>query len=265
MSDTTPNTSMTSAAAGRSREAEAFLDARQHTGPQTVSACEGWTAHEVTAHLAAAAAEITCHLEPYLAGDPVPATRSFEEREPPYRALDDQTLLRRLEVEEKAMRRAIDEVLAREPDAVIPWTGRQMAVAKFVPHMRNEFAVHRWDFVGDDEVSDQLLAQPELTEHAVGVLGELLLRYGRSHDPHPDEDFDVRLRAEHTPDVRVRVRAGQAGLELTDNRADGPHLELDPAARTLLIWGRRPDRRGRVRSHVTQPTLFRLHALLSGY
>lgn len=140
-----------------------------------------------------------------------------------------------------------------------------MAVAKFVPHMRNEFAVHRWDFAGDDEVSDQLLAQPELTEHAVGVLGEILLRYGRSHDPHPDEDFDVRLRAADTPDVRVRVRAGRAGLELTDDRADSPHIALDAAARTLVIWGRRPDRRGRVHSHLTQPDLSRLQALLSGY
>ncbi|MFZ0877125.1 MAG: hypothetical protein WAN20_21825 [Pseudonocardiaceae bacterium] len=46
----------------RSRETEAFLDARQHTAPEVVSACEGWTAHEVTAHLTAAAAEISRHL-----------------------------------------------------------------------------------------------------------------------------------------------------------------------------------------------------------
>lgn len=50
----------------RSYEAEAFLDARQHTAPEVVSACEGWTAHEVTAHLAAACAEVTRHLQPYL-------------------------------------------------------------------------------------------------------------------------------------------------------------------------------------------------------
>jgi hypothetical protein len=34
------------------------------------------------------------------------------------------------------MRAVLEEVLAREPDAVIPWTGRHMAVAKFVPHLR---------------------------------------------------------------------------------------------------------------------------------
>jgi hypothetical protein len=124
------------AVTARSREAEAFLDARQHVGPEIVSACEGWTAHEVTAHLAGTAAEITRHLEPYLAGQPVPATRTFEAREPYYRAMDDATLGRRLETEEATARSVIDQVLVQEPEAIIPWTGRQMVVAKFLPHLR---------------------------------------------------------------------------------------------------------------------------------
>ncbi|MBV8540208.1 MAG: maleylpyruvate isomerase N-terminal domain-containing protein [Pseudonocardiales bacterium] len=256
---------MTTTTIERSREAEAFLDARQHTAPEVVSACEGWTAHEVTAHLAASAAEVTRHLEPYLDGQPVPRTRTFEEREPPYQALDDAALLRRLEVEEQKMRGVIARVLDREPDAAIPWTGRRMVVAKFLPHLRNEFAIHRWDFVGDDDTSTELLTQPELTEHAVSVLGPLLVRRGREHDPTPDEDFHVRLRADAAPDVRLVVESGQAGLQLTDQHADEPYVELDPAARTLVIWGRRPDQRGRFRSHVTQPTLTRLQAILSGY
>ena len=249
----------------RSQEAQAFLDARQRIAPEVVSACQGWTAHEITAHLAAAAAEVTRHLEPYLAGDPVPSTRSFEEREPAFRALSDATLARRLEAEEHHMRRVIAQILAVEPEAVIPWTGRQMQVAKFVPHMRNEFAIHRWDLVGDDDTGDGLLAQPELTEHAVGVLGEILLRRGREHDPCPGEDFAVRLRAPGAPDVRVSVHAAHAGLELTDDPIDEPHVELDPAARTLVIWGRRPDRRDRFRSHLGEPALSRLQALLAGY
>ncbi len=256
---------MTTFAIDRSREAVAFLDARQHTDPGTVSACEGWTAHEVTAHLAAAAAEITRHLRPYLAGDPVPETRTFEEREPAFRALDDRTLCRRLEAEEETMRAVIAEVVEREPDAVIPWTGRQMVVAKFLPHMRNEFAVHRWDFVGDDDTSIDLLSQPELTAHAVGVLGRILVRRGREHDPAPEEDLHVRLRAEKASDIRLVVERGEAGLELADDDADEPHVDLDPAARTLVIWGRRPDQRGRFHSSVDQPTLARLQALLAGY
>jgi len=249
----------------RSAEAEAFLDSRQHTAPEVVSACEGWTAHEVTAHLAGIAAEITAHLEPYLQGDPVPATRTFEEREPPYRAMDDQALFRRLQDEEQTMRSVLGQVLAGEPDAVIPWTGRQMAVAKFLPHVRNEFAIHRWDFAGDDEAGTDLLSQPELTEHAVGVLGRILLLRGAAHDPSPDQDFHVRLRTGSGPDVRVVVEGGQAGLELTDSETDEPYVELDPAARTLVIWGRRPDQRGRFRSNIGEPALRRLQALLSGY
>jgi mycothiol maleylpyruvate isomerase-like protein len=249
----------------RSREAEAFLDARQYTAPEMVSACKGWTAHDVTAHLAGAAAEVTRHLEPYLGGRPVPATRTFEEREPPYRALDDAELLRRLEAEGERMRTVLGQVLEREPDAVIPWTGRQMAVAKFVPHLRNEFAIHRWDVVGDDELSAELLAQPELTEHAVGVLGEILLRAGRLHDPAPEQDFRVWLRAPGAADVSVVVESGRAALRLADSEPDEPCIELDPAARTLFIWGRRAAGEGRIRAYLDQPTLARLQALLSGY
>jgi len=248
----------------RSQEAEAFLEARQHTAPEVVSACEGWTAHEVTAHLAAAAAEVSRHLEPYLQGEHVPETRSFEEREPPYRALDDSALLTRLEAEEANLRATIATVLAREPAAVIPWTGRQMPVAKFLLHLRNEFAIHRWDFIGDDDTSNQLLAQPELAEHAVGVLGEILLRRGRQHDPLPEEDFHVRLRSAAT-DLRVVVEAGRAHLQQTEEQAEEPYVELDAAARTLFIWGRRPGQRGRIRSHLAPEALARLQALLSGY
>jgi hypothetical protein len=249
----------------RSREAEAFLDTRQHTAPEVVSACEGWTAHEVTAHLAAAAAEVTAHLGPYLDGRPVPATRTFEEREPPYRAMGDPELFRRLEAEEQGMRAIIGQVLEREPDAVIPWTGRQMAVAKFVPHLRNEFAIHRWDIAGDDDTSTELLGQRELTEHAVSVLGEILLRRGRSHDPQPGADFHVRLRAPGAADLRLVVEDGHAALQVTGMAADEPYVELDPDLRTLFIWGRRPDFRGRFRSYLDQTSLARLQALLAGY
>jgi hypothetical protein len=40
---------------------------------------------------------------------------------------------------------------------------------------------------------------------------------------------------------------------------------MDAAARTLLIWGRRPDQRGRVTSHMPAATLARTQALLAGY
>jgi hypothetical protein len=150
----------------RSTGAEAFLAAVDATAPEAVSACDGWTTHEIAAHVAGIAVEVVRHLEPFLHGDPMPKTRSFEEREAPLQQFAHGALLDRLDQEEQRMRRVLADVLDKEPDAVIPWTGRQMAVAKFIPH---------------------------------------------------------------------------------------------------LIWGRRPDDRGRLRSHLTRPDLARLQALLSGY
>jgi uncharacterized protein (TIGR03083 family) len=250
----------------RSREAIAFLDAIDEAQPQAVSACAGWTTREIAAHVTGIAVEVGRHLEPYLQGDPVPSTRSFEEREAPLQALAHNELLARLDAEEIRMRGLVDDVLAREPDAVIPWTGRQMAVAKFITHLRNEHALHRWDVVGDDDRSQQLLAESELTEHSVGELGRILLRAGREHDPSPDQDFHVRLRTDGQPDLDVTVEAGQATLVWpAGDTADVPAIELDAAARHLFIWGRRPDDRGRIRSELAQPELARLQVLLSGY
>jgi hypothetical protein len=140
-----------------------------------------------------------------------------------------------------------------------------MVVAKFITHVRSEFAIHRWDFAGDDDTAISLLGQPELTEHAVDVLGEILVRRGRTHDPRPDEDFHIRLRAEGATDLRLRVEGGQACLEMATDDRDEPWVDLDVAARTLMIWGRRPDQRGRIRSHAPAPMLARLQALLAGY
>ena len=52
---------------------------------------------------------------------------------------------------------ALDAVLNLQPDAVVPWTGREMVVATFITHTRSELALHRWDLVGDDDVSAVLL------------------------------------------------------------------------------------------------------------
>ena len=167
---------------GRSMEADAFLAAIDSAPPEAVSACEGWTTHEIAAHVTGIAVEVIRHLEPYLRGEPVPKTRRFEEREAPLQALGHLDLLRGLDSEEDAKtgsrRRGVD----REPDAVLPWTGRHMAVAKFIPHLRNEHALHRWDVAGDDDISRQLLGGDDLVDHSVGELGRLLLIAGRKHD-----------------------------------------------------------------------------------
>ena len=250
----------------RSREAGAFISTVDQAAPQAVSACDGWTTHEIAAHVTGIAAEVIRHLDPYLQGDPVPETRSFEEREAPLQAMEHRTLLQRLDAHETRMRRMVDDVLDREPDAVIPWTGRRMAVGKFIPHLRNEHALHRWDVAGDDQTSAELLGNIDLVDHSVGELGAILLRAGRQHDPDPEADFRVRLRTAGQPDLRVVVDHGQAHLAWAGNGADDePAVEMDAGARQLFIWGRRPDHRDRLRSHLTQPQLARLQALLSGY
>lgn len=249
----------------RSIEADAFLATLNVAAPDAVSACQGWTTHEIAAHVAGIATEVTRHLEPYLQGEPVPKTRSFEEREAPLQALGHADLLRRLDSEEAQMRRLVAEVLDREPEAVIPWTGRHMAVAKFVPHLRNEHALHRWDVAGDDDISRQLLGGDDLVDHSVRELGRILLIAGRKHDPDPDTDFRVRLRSDGHRDLRVLVHAGIAALAWADDSADEPWVDIDPVARHVFIWGRRPDRRGQACSHLSQPNLARLQALLSGY
>ncbi len=249
----------------RSREAEAFLDTLGATDPDAVSACDGWTTHEIAAHVAGIAVEVNRHLEPYLQEDLVPKTRSFEEREAPLQAIEHGDLLIRLDAEEERMRSLVTDVLKESPDSVIPWTGRQMTVAKFIPHLRNEHALHRWDIVGDDEVSASLLGQADLTEHSVDVLGRILLAAGRAHDPDPDTDFCARLHSLGERDLYVVVRDGSAALSWEECAHGGNSLVSDPAARHLFIWGRRPDQRGRLHSHLGQADLDRLQLLLCGY
>jgi hypothetical protein len=251
----------------RSREAEAFLTTIEASAPDAVSACDGWTTREVAAHVLGIAVEVVRHLEPYLQGDPVPDTRSFEEREAPLRAAGHQAVLARLADEDQRMRNVIADVLRGEPDAVIPWTGRHMAVEKFLPHLRNEYALHRWDVSGDDEIGLSLLGAMDLVEHSVGELGRILLAAGRQHDPTPEEDFRLLLRSEGQPDLYVEVADGSAGLVWSDDALGDSDevIEFDCAARHLFIWGRRPDRRGRVRSQASQLELARAQTLLSGY
>ena len=249
----------------RSPEAEAFLASVGAADPDAVSACDGWTTHVITAHVTGIAVEVNRHLDPHLQGDPVPPTRSFEEREAPLRALGDDELLRRLDAEETRMRALVAGVLAKDPDGTVPWTGRQMSVAAFIPHLRNEHALHRWDVVGDDGTGTALLAQADLTEHSVHELGRILVVAGRAHDPDPDADFCVRLHAGGERDLYVVVREGAAALDWDGWGSDPLELVCDPAARLLLIWGRRPDRRGRLHSHLTDAELARLQCLLSGY
>ena len=60
----------------RSREAIAFISTVDQAPSQAVSACDGWTTHEIAAHVTGIAVEVIRHLDPFLPGDPVPKTTS---------------------------------------------------------------------------------------------------------------------------------------------------------------------------------------------
>ncbi|UQX09887.1 hypothetical protein [Candidatus Mycobacterium methanotrophicum] len=80
-------------------------------------------------------------------------------------------------------------------------------------------------------------------------------------DPLAGRNFAVRLRAQGAKDLRVVIDEGQAGLELVADDSTEPDAE----ARTLIMWGRRPEKCGNFRSYMPAPMLARMQILLSGY
>lgn len=247
------------------REITAFLEALESTPPNAVTACRGWTAHEVIAHLASGADAFAGQVEAFLEGRPVPEFGAWQVREPPYRAMDDATLRRRLETSERRMTQAFAAMLADDPDARDDAVGWGLPVAELVKHMRQEYAVHRWDLIGDDDLGMQLLGQQDLLVHSVQLLGDSLLAVGLARDPEPAEPLTARLRCAGEPDLVLEVDGGRGTLALSDP-VDAPDvIQTDPAARLIVLWGRRPADPRRVRSTLAPDRLARLQTLLSGY
>src|SRR5437764_683522 len=190
----------------------AFKDALDRCPPQQATACSGWTVHELTAHVAAGAYEISRYLTAAVNQTPPPTLQTLEEREAPFRAMSDGDLREALEVHTAELQRLLDAASAMGPDAVVPWVNREVPVGFFAMHVRSEASIHRWDLVGDDDVSADLLSRPELTTHAVTALGPLLLLRGAA-SPLDGTPFEIRLRSAGQPDVVLR--AGASGPELT--------------------------------------------------
>lgn len=241
----------------------AFASAIAEAHPQAGTACGAWTTRDVVAHNAGNAEEITRTLRAHVDGKSVPATRSFEEREAPYLAMRDDALYDALAERTEALGAMLDEALAGDANAPVPWTGREMKVSSFPTHMRNELALHRWDVVGDDEVSDRLLAQEELTAHAIDAIGRPLLVKGMDRFEGTLES-PLRLRAHGRDDIVLRPARGGIQLALAPPEGDAV-LETDPSARLLLLWGRQPCDTARVHSRAGRETLGLLRTLLSGY
>jgi uncharacterized protein (TIGR03083 family) len=223
-------------------EGEAFVATLLAASPQQLTACRGWTVHEVTAHLAARSEEIADLIESHLGGAGPRPTRSFEEREAPYRAMDDATLRRRFFEQVERSKRARQR-LARDADDAVLFTGRAMTAAELATHSRSERAIHRWDIVGRDEIGWEMLAQPELTVHALKILTDMTVLpetlENRLRVAGRSGDFQVRLRSEPHDDVVVSHSGGSLTVR-SEPPGDGQvDARLDPAARVLALWGRR--------------------------
>ena len=248
------------------RELDACLAAFEHRPPEALTACREWTVHDLAAHLAGNSSEIARIVEAYAERRAVPETQPWDVREAQFRDLDHSVLLRRMVDETERMNRVLNSVLSAEPDAVVPWTQRQMSVAKFSTHMRSEFALHRWDLVGDDETSLHLLSQPELTRHAIEVLGRILLNRGFQAGAGVPNGFSARLRSPGDEDVVLSVKQGVAQLALDGDDADSRTLCADDsAARLLFMWGRRPADGGRLHSDMPDDQFVSVARLCAGY
>lgn len=196
--------------------------------------CSGWSAHDLCAHVAAAAQERADLIEEHLAGRPPRATRSWEVREPPLRAMPAAALRECLK--EQAIR--FESALASMPeDDTITYTGWVMSAERLHMHSHSEAVLHRWDLMGDDEVSVRLLSNPAMVSHALAVFdavpGLAEAQRWRRRDL---VRWPLVLRSANREDVVVTPGEG---LSLTAT-GQGLALELRHHEVPLLLWGRCP-------------------------
>jgi uncharacterized protein (TIGR03083 family) len=249
--------------AGVSKELVALLATLDAADPSALTSCPGWTAHHIAAHIAGNYAEVRRHVEAFADGDPLRHTRGFDEREGPLRELDRPTLLQRIHEDAAATVSAIDGVLETRPDAELRWTNRMVRVSGFSKHMRSEAALHRWDLAGDDDTSMELLGQHELLEHAVNFIGQPLCQRGLDFGAGKPA-FSARVRCAGSDDLIID--AGEQHVTLTVGRPTGEAaIETDPAARLLLLWGRKPSPFLRQRASGDEESVRQVQFLFLGY
>jgi hypothetical protein len=196
------------------------------------------------AHLAAGAKEIADLIEEKLEGRPDRATRGFEEREAPFRAMEHEHLKDELVAHNL---RKLAGYAALPEDAWIAFTGTEITRGQLDTHSRSEAAIHRWDLVGDDDIGAELLSQPDLTSHAVWVLSSMSMLNESARA------LEVRAAATGHPSTKIGLRTvGQPNVVLVANPSS-PHFEIGSDAdapdviltmpahhRLLALWGRRP-------------------------
>jgi uncharacterized protein (TIGR03083 family) len=243
-------------------EWEPFAAAVRDRRPDAGTWCEAWTVRDIVVHQTGNAEELARVLGAHLAGDPV-ATRGFEEREPPFRALTDDELWSALTDRMAALAEVAEAAQDASPEMEVGWTGRTMEASWFAEHMREELVLHGWDVTGDDAAAQARLSEPWMTDHSVYAVGVPLLAKG-AEQLGDTEALEARLRVAGRDDIRLTARAGETAIKLVPADGDAT-LETDAAARVLLLWGRRPADPSRICSTAGPRTLGRLRRLLSGY
>ncbi len=238
------------------------MDAVRRHGPDAGTWCEAWTVRDIVVHQAGNAEELARVLGGHLDGQPV-ATRSFEEREAPLRALNDADLWDALTDRMATLNDVAAAAEGVPADTDVAWTGRTMKVPWFAEHMREELVLHSWDITGDVPTAQARLAEPWMTTHSVIAVGKPLLAKGAKLLS-PGERIEARLRADGTDDVVLAADSDQVTIGLAEPKGPAT-LETDAAARVLLLWGRRPADPSRIRSRAGAETLGRVRGLLSGY
>jgi uncharacterized protein (TIGR03083 family) len=247
-------------------EVDAFVEVLAATPSDGVTACPSWTAHELVAHLVSGVEAIAEQAEAHLAGDPIPEYGSFAEREQRFWPIADEELRRRLVAGERRMSAALAEELEQDQQRVVAGIGWGMPIRDVVLHIRQEFAVHRWDLVGDDAVGDALLGRSELIDHSVRILAESLLAPGVALDDGAGTPpWSVRIRAGDEPDLVVTGDGPRRTVELLPQHGQPADIRCDAAARLLLLWGRRPADASRVRSSLDVTAMRRVHRTLRGF
>jgi uncharacterized protein (TIGR03083 family) len=233
-----------------SSEGRALLAAIDALPPSAPTACTGWTAHEIVAHLTAGAKEIADLIEESIARQPPRPTLAFEEREAPFRALRHDQLRDRLVAENRRKLAAYAALTARTEDPAITFTGTRITAAELEMHSRSEAAIHRWDLVGDDKTSGDLLAQWDLTLHAVKVLNRMPVlnesarSLGRRATAATTQPIHVVLRSPGQPDVVFVASSDGGRLQVSDRTVAGDAtITTDAANRLLVLWGRRSSER----------------------
>lgn len=225
-------------------ESQALMATLDEVASTAPTACAGWSAHNIAAHLAAGSKEIADLIENKLGGRAERPTRGFSEREAPFIALPDDELRHAMATQGQRKLAAV-AALADSDDPAFQFTGRSFTVAQLSTHSRSEAALHRWDVAGDDDLSDRLLTQAELTRHAVDVLNTLPSLYEapgwRAEHAGVTDRLRIVLRSPDTADIVYERTPHGARFDIIDDgTANGDALvSTDAANRLLTIWGRR--------------------------